>query len=210
MGKKIQQQGFAYWIPAKLVEAGDHLKALLYGLVYSLTDEKNNCWASNEYLAEKLGRKDKSIISVKLKELEKDAWISIENALGKNRKIHLTIGNFQGIPLEKTNAQPLEKTNESNTVLSNVTEYESALKFFDDQELQKKTLDWLITKGVEKNLAEQEIIKFIRWWTEPSRTGKLRWQGEKYFDVRRRFITWFSRIKSFNSTTRTRKVWTTQ
>lgn len=149
MDKKINQQGFAYWIPATLAESGDHLKALLYGLIYSLTDENNNCWAGNEYLAKKLGRKDKSIISVKIKELEKDSWVSVDNALGKNRMLHLTIGKNQRLPLEKTNGQPLEISNESNNTVSNINKYNIAFEKF-----------WeLYPKKVEKKKSEDKWNK---------------------------------------------------
>ncbi len=50
-----------------------------------------------------------------------------------------------------------------------------------------------------------EIKKFITYWTEPHANGywtephangkKLRWQDQKFFDVRRRLAFWFSRVK---------------
>lgn len=40
----------------------------------------------------------------------------------------------------------------------------------------------------------KELGRFVDYWTEPNQTGKkLKWQAQKFFDVRRRLSTWFSR-----------------
>jgi hypothetical protein len=41
-----------------------------------------------------------------------------------------------------------------------------------------------------------EVVKFISYWTELNKNGsKCRWESENHFEVRRRLVTWFSRIK---------------
>ena len=44
----------------------------------------------------------------------------------------------------------------------------------------------------------REIQKFVAYWTEPNKgKTKVRWQGEKYFDLRRRLNTWFANVEKF-------------
>ncbi len=68
--------------------------------------------------------------------------------------------------------------------------------------IQQNDLDWLIhDKGVPPEIAKRELAKFVLYWTESnSAKTKQRWQLEKVFDVRRRLVTWFSRIREFNKT----------
>lgn len=71
-------------------------------------------------------------------------------------------------------------------------------EFFDNQELHTKIVEWLGSKGVQPSAAQQELKKFISYWTEPNKSGsKVRWQGERYFDIRRRLGTWFANAKKF-------------
>jgi len=89
--KDNEGQGYFFIIPTPLVEQGDHLKALLYGLIATLANNNGYCWATNKYLAEKLGRKDGSIISQKVKSLEDEGWIQseVDRKGGNKRKIYL-------------------------------------------------------------------------------------------------------------------------
>ena len=45
---------------------------------------------------------------------------------------------------------------------------------------------------------EDMVNEFINYWTERSLDGKkVRFMGEKYFSVKRRFTTWRSMARSF-------------
>jgi hypothetical protein len=73
--------------------------------------------------------------------------------------------------------------------------------FFSDNEIQDKAVDWLVSKGIPRDVAQTQLKRFILYWTEPNSTGtKQRWQMEKVFELNRRLITWFSKIKQFNQT----------
>jgi len=123
------KQGFFYIIPAPLVEHGTHLRALLYGLIASYSNKDGYCWASNRCLAEKLSRKDESIIRDALSSLKKDGWLKIEDRMGKNRRLFPKIPDIQ--PAEITagtrgnnRTQPAEITAQSNiksNIVSNVS-----------------------------------------------------------------------------------------
>lgn len=72
-----------------------------------------------------------------------------------------------------------------------------AQEFFSNTDMQDRIIKDMVEKGGNETLVRREITKFILYWTE-SNGKKQRWQGEKYFDVKRRLITWFGRVKDFN------------
>lgn len=72
-------------------------------------------------------------------------------------------------------------------------------EFFESQEIQNQTIDLLASKGISRNIAEAELKKFISYWTESNQHGKKRWQGEKFFDIKRRLATWFQNAKKFEN-----------
>jgi phage replication O-like protein O len=106
----------------------------------------------------------------------------------------------KGTTIERKKIETITKEREAHS--------EKIVTFFSEAESQQKTIDWLVEKGVPKGTAEQEIQKFVSYWTEPNRTGtKVRWQMEKTFEIQHRLYVWLSRIKDFNKTNngRTRK-----
>lgn len=48
--------------------------------------------------------------------------------------------------------------------------------------------------------ATDEVLKeFLVYWTEPNKSGKkLRWEGEAYFNIRLRLVTWMKNKKRFS------------
>lgn len=53
--------------------------------------------------------------------------------------------------------------------------------------------------GSQKGIIWEEIKKFYLYWTELNSTGtKERWQKEKTFQVDRRLMTWFGKVKGFS------------
>ena len=67
--------------------------------------------------------------------------------------------------------------------------------FFESKEQQLEIENWLVTKGYAVDMVKLEIAKFINYWNECDQHGKPRWKKEKVFQIKNRFITWFSRIK---------------
>lgn len=45
---------------------------------------------------------------------------------------------------------------------------------------------------------EEELKEFIAYWTETSKSGKQRWQGEKFFDPQKRWATWVRNAERWN------------
>lgn len=44
-------------------------------------------------------------------------------------------------------------------------------------------------------LQGQELVKFHRYWSEKDQKGKMRWQKEKTFELKRRMVTWRERAQ---------------
>lgn len=66
------------------------------------------------------------------------------------------------------------------------------------QEEKENIIIYLVEKGIDKNLVENELSKFISYWTELNHSGtKQRWQLEKTFEVKKRLTTWFNNIDKF-------------
>ncbi len=70
----------------------------------------------------------------------------------------------------------------------------------DEGKITQKFLKELQVKypDAPKDLLWSEIQKFERYWTEKNKTGRKQlWEMQKTFEVDRRLVTWFGRIKSF-------------
>lgn len=79
------------------------------------------------------------------------------------------------------------------------TPKEISKDFFEKGETYQKVFAELQEK-IPSEMLNQEIVKFVSYWTEPNATGKkLRWEQERNFEIRRRLATWFSRIKNYQS-----------
>lgn len=75
------------------------------------------------------------------------------------------------------------------------TPQEIAKDFFEKGPKYEEYLDFF-SEGKDKNKVVKEFESFIIYWMCPNKTGtKLKWEGEQYFDVKRRLYTWLN--KSF-------------
>ena len=91
---------------------------------------------------------------------------------------------------ENKNRIELEKKRES-------TPFQKAKEFFKDPE---PIIQELIEKGLNEQIVRQEINKFISYWTEPTKSGKLEhWETKPTFEITRRLATWFSKYDKFNN-----------
>jgi hypothetical protein len=68
-------------------------------------------------------------------------------------------------------------------------------EFFTNKDKQKEMFNWLVSTGIEESLARTELWEFIKYWKEPNTKGKERWQGQKFFDIKRRIGTWLKNVK---------------
>lgn len=54
-----------------------------------------------------------------------------------------------------------------------------------------------------KNLLSESYQEFIDYWTEPSKSGKLRYEAEKFFDIKRRVNTWLQNKNKYGNSKNT-------
>lgn len=87
-----------------------------------------------------------------------------------------------------SNSNSNSNINTRERVAKNAHTQQGELNFDKD-----KIIQFLVEKGLNEKIAKTELDKFILYWTEPNQRGKQRWQGQKFFDVRRRLITWINR-----------------
>ncbi len=102
------------------MENGKLAKAALYSVIESLCRRNGYCWASNEYLANKIGRKNPGNISQYIQELKRDGWIKIEINMHK-RKIWL-VRDYCGKtidPIRNNRSLPSE-ISEDSSIKSNI------------------------------------------------------------------------------------------
>ena len=50
-----------------------------------------------------------------------------------------------------------------------------------------------------KNLLNESYREFIDYWTEPSKSGKLRYEAQKFFDIKRRVNTWLQNKNKYGN-----------
>lgn len=90
---------------------------------------------------------------------------------------------------------------------SHQSEYDIAISFLENQ--SQKINKW---EGLDypefADTNTEEWRKFILYWTEPTKTGKIRARLEKSFEIRRRFATWIARSSDFSRSSSNQKtVW---
>jgi hypothetical protein len=77
---------------------------------------------------------------------------------------------------------------------------QEARDFFDGGTTYTQLFERLI-EGIgedKRGAIENELQKFILYWTEPSKSGKTtRWEMQKTFDIKRRIRTWLSNAGKF-------------
>jgi len=86
-------------------------------------------------------------------------------------------------------------TKETITKESVRTPKQIAKEFFDSEEKQRELVEFFCQKGGDRAEMEQELRKFVDYWTEPNKSGtRTRWEMQATFDVKRRLVRWFGKV----------------
>jgi len=119
--------------------------------------------------------------------------------LAKNTKglAKIAEGVSKNVPPQK-----LPTTKETLSTKETITKGEaqppSAREFFESKEQQRQLAEYLISKGSTLGAAEEEVRKFVNYWTEPNKRGTaVRWEVERFFDLRRRIVTWIGKANEY-------------
>lgn len=174
----MPDQNYYYVIPAQLIEGDDPPnKALLYGLIVSLSNKKGYCWASNQFLANKLGIKGTATVSRYISELVKEGWIDRKVNADKGNRRKLFIDPSRGIDSDsKTsdgkNQDPSTDKNQQSNISNSNNNKEQSFDFSFKQKLNEllnddKDVSHLIgvywrTKGSTFDLEEEYKDAFKR------------------------------------------------
>lgn len=150
MTSKIDDQGFWYQIPKEIVDSGNLVKAVIYGVISAVARTSGVCFAANNYLLEKIGRKDNEVISKNLIELEKEGWIVVEYIKDKRQiylgplaeKLRVGLRKNPHTPAENSAPTPAENSahNKININQDKLTNFETFWKIYPRKVAKKKAL----------------------------------------------------------------------
>jgi hypothetical protein len=185
------------WIDTELT----WMEKLLLVEINSL-DNQEGCYASNQYFADFFNLRTSRISEIVNSLVEKKYITSkliYEGLQVKMRvlKTSLVFGKPKG-GIRKTEGGYSEKAKDNNTLINNTLIYnrfvEESLKSFEN------------LLNPFKDLIGTNYKDFFDYWTEPNTKGKLRYQCEKFFDIKRRINTWnkntnkYGNSKTFSAT----------
>jgi hypothetical protein len=191
------------WIPKEIWIDKDltWMEKLLLVEINSL-DNADGCYASNQYFGDFFNLSTSRISEIVNSLVEKKyitSTLIYEGLQVKMRvlKTKIVFGKPKG-GIRKTEGGYSEKAKDNNTLINNTLIYnrfvEESLKSFEN----------LLNSHTD--LIGNNYKDFFDYWTEPNTKGKLRYQCEKFFDIKRRINTWnkntnkYANPKTFNPT----------
>ena len=164
---------------------------LLYAEITAFCDMNGECFASNRYFAT-LYNKSKVTISKWVKELSENGFIETSYTYKEGTKeIDKRYIRILGGGIKEKLSTPLKKSLKNNNTSINTTS--------------------LIIYNKEKFISEVNSFKayytkelkeeFIDYWTEPSKSGRLRFEMQKTFSVSLRLKRWQKNQTEWNKGT---------
>lgn len=140
-----------------------------------------------------------------------DTWKRLSKQVARGSVIQRGcsyLSEVSAVNLSEKSAKPLSEvsdTKDNKTIIKTIIKARgtTAKDFFGSIDLQGKTIQWLIAKGMSETFAKVELAKFIAYWTEPNAKGKMRYESEKFFEIKRRLATWFGRANAPYRSSRT-------
>ncbi len=161
---------------------------LLYAEITAFCDMNGECFASNRYFAN-LYNKSKVTISKWIKELSENGFIETSYTYKEGSKeIDKRYIRILGGGIKEKLSTPLKKSLKNNNTSINTT---SITYNKEDFILEVNSFEY------ESSLKED----FIDYWTEPSKSGRLRFEMQKTFDVSLRLKRWAKNQKKWNKGT---------
>lgn len=177
---------------------GNHLESIVHQGLYEVYEHAGQKYLRivkfNSHQTLKKDRKPNTYLA------NIDSWNQVEE-LGFQMEDN---GNPTELKRTEVKRTELKRKEESGALAP--TPADNMRKFTSDPALQKKIAEAFIAKGIPRDMVFIEFNKFISYWTELTKSGqKQRWELEKAFDIKRRLVTWFSRINE-RTTTRGKKI----
>jgi len=126
--------------------------------------------------------------------IEEIDLISSNNGETFNKQL-LNFSKKYQISKEK-NAKRISEWRDNQVVSENVTRSEP-VRNADKVKLSKVKLSDILTPHIF--LLGDEYDNFLSYWTEQNKSGKERWELEKFFNIERRISTWITNKTKFNN-----------
>lgn len=158
-----------------------------------IVDRKSGEWEGGRFQLAEYVVLNPNTLYKSLKRLEKAKMVTLRS---NNRYSTISIVNwhkYQGNGNSCGNNEVTTDEQQSNTLTRS-----KELKKLINREERDGITQYLVEKGMNKDLVESELSKFISYWTELNHSGtKQRWELEKTFEVKKRLTTWFNNINKF-------------
>lgn len=174
----------------------------VYGVIYWFERLKDGkCTASNETIAEVACCGVRNVRGA-LDRLEKEGFVQrVYSDEARTRRSEIkTLMHYGKIQAQTPGLRASHEPKQE-------TPGDFAKRFFSaDPGIPNQAVEDIINNiktktGAPEEAIQQEVNKFILYWTEPNKSGtKQRWQTEKTFEVQRRLFTWLSRAGKINKT----------
>lgn len=204
-----------FWAMPKEIMAMKNLTIearVIFSILYTRANGENVSWPGQERLASDLGVGERSVRRY-IEELVEGGLVSREKqGMGRTNRYTIMWGQIdpsreanlaspEGPPLA-SQVRPLlaplsKRTEKKNSSKGEGSAPPSPNEFFESEEKQNDAVSWLLKKGMPEEIAREEVDKFVRYWTETSKSGlRQRWEAQQFFDIRRRFATWIKRVET--------------
>ena len=157
---------------------------LLYGEISALSNKSGFCFATNRYFANLYGV-SKNTISVWIKELKEQEFISVKIVRNENKEIVKRL-----IGITKNDDTPINENLKENTTSYNITRIN-----INNRKIKFNEIVFSVT-----DVSKDTLKEFVHYWTEENRSGsKMLFEMQPTFDINRRLQTWVSNDKKWNT-----------
>jgi len=174
-------------------------------LIYRMQNNDTHwCYASKEYMGKVLDLSKPTILSI-IKNLIINDFVTMHPQtkhlrstqkyidLIENSKLH-----FDELRNLTNGKETLPKKSRNFTEIGKETLLNNNINNNIDNNINNKEEFINLIENFDNELGELKQ-EFIEYWTENSKSGKMRFEMEKFFDVKRRINTWIKNSKSYGN-----------
>ena len=192
-----------------------HAEKLLMAVVSNLSNEKGYCYASNAYIGDCLGLSNKSV-SRYINGLKSKGYLGVIIYKQESQQIEarwLTIIEHPIDPLSpelstppvtlspNLSIPPIPKTGEVNNIIYKNKEKEIYKeKISNEEEFKNEVFEFIGKQFENRNPISPDTAKaFFVYWSEKDTRGKMRWQKEETWELKKRIYKWIDNELKFNN-----------
>ena len=183
--------------PAVLFYTSDFLSG-----TFTMTDEQVGKYIRLLCLQHQKGKlTEKDMLSI-CKAYDSDIWEKFDQVEGfflNDRMYNESIRRSKFTESRRNNAKSVKNDSTSEALVKHMPKH---------METETETISVnkdIFINNIEpfKNLLSESYQEFIDYWTEPSKSGKLRYEAEKFFDIKRRVNTWLQNKNKYGNSKNT-------